>query len=161
MADRINAQGGSSVHPVEIVPFDNENNAEKTLILLKRAIDSGNWHRFAAERARRSGTPCPTWSRSDTAGIRAPGGLSRLVERRSGLTNDKCSFWHFRFTLNSDQQTKAMISYLALKKEVKKVYLLNQDYSMGQSVEANISEGCPRYVPTFRSSAPNECRSAG
>ncbi|WP_375304501.1 branched-chain amino acid ABC transporter substrate-binding protein [Bradyrhizobium sp. A11] len=150
MAERINRSGGVAGHPVEIVPFDNENNAEKTLILLKRAIDSG--------------IGVVSQGASSSIGYAVSDMVTKQYRRQPdrpvvyldwsnadpGLTNDKCSFWHFRFTLNSDQQTKAMISYLALKSEVRKVYLLNQDYSMGQSVEANLSDGLPKVRPDIQ-----------
>ncbi|MBR0987991.1 branched-chain amino acid ABC transporter substrate-binding protein [Bradyrhizobium liaoningense] len=150
MAERMNRGGGVAGHPVEIVPFDNENNAEKTLILLKRAIDSG--------------IGVVSQGASSSIGYAVSDMVTKQYRRQPdrpvvyldwsnadpGLTNDKCSFWHFRFTLNSDQQTKAMVSYLALKSEVRKVYLLNQDYSMGQSVEANLSEGLPKVRPDIQ-----------
>ena len=49
-----------------------------------------------------------------------------------GLTNDKCSFWHFRFYPSSEMKIEALTTYLQGKPEVKKVYLLNQNYTHGQ-----------------------------
>ena len=50
------------------------------------------------------------------------------------LTNEKCSYWHFRFDANSDIKMEALTNYIKSKPEIKKVYLINQDYSFGQSV---------------------------
>jgi branched-chain amino acid transport system substrate-binding protein len=50
------------------------------------------------------------------------------------LTNDKCSFWHFRFDADTDMKMQALTSYMAQQKNIKKVYLLNQDYAFGQGV---------------------------
>src|SRR5258706_15421822 len=50
------------------------------------------------------------------------------------FTNDKCSFWHFRFDANSDMKMEALTAYIKGDKAVKKVYLLNQDYSFGHQV---------------------------
>ncbi len=50
------------------------------------------------------------------------------------LTNEKCSFWHFRFDAHSDMRMAALLSVLKDDKSVKSVYLLGQDYSFGQSV---------------------------
>ena len=50
------------------------------------------------------------------------------------FTNDKCSFWHFRFDANSDMKLEALTSYLKNEKGMQKVYLLNQDYSFGHQV---------------------------
>ncbi|MDP9902864.1 branched-chain amino acid ABC transporter substrate-binding protein [Variovorax ginsengisoli] len=51
-----------------------------------------------------------------------------------GLTNDKCSFWHFRFFPSSEMQIEALTTYLKDQSGVKKVYLLNQNYTHGQQV---------------------------
>src|SRR5215475_445263 len=50
------------------------------------------------------------------------------------LTNEKCSFWHFRWDANSDIKMEALTNYMKGHESIKKVYLINQDYSFGQSV---------------------------
>ena len=50
------------------------------------------------------------------------------------LTNDKCSFWHFRFDADTDMKMQALTNYMAKEKSIKKVYLINQDYAFGQGV---------------------------
>jgi branched-chain amino acid transport system substrate-binding protein len=49
------------------------------------------------------------------------------------LTNEKCNFWHFRFAPNVEQITYTRIK--SLPADLKKVYLLNQDFLYGRSVE--------------------------
>jgi branched-chain amino acid transport system substrate-binding protein len=49
------------------------------------------------------------------------------------LTNEKCDFWQFRFTGNVEMRAAARIK--SLPNDVKKVYLLNQDYLFGQSIQ--------------------------
>src|SRR5208282_6863754 len=50
------------------------------------------------------------------------------------LTNDKCSYWHFRWDANSDIKMAALTTFMKDRPNIKKVYLINQDYSFGQSV---------------------------
>jgi branched-chain amino acid transport system substrate-binding protein len=50
------------------------------------------------------------------------------------LTNSKCHFFHFRFDANSDMKMEALTTELAKNKSIKKVYLINQNYSFGQAV---------------------------
>ena len=50
------------------------------------------------------------------------------------LTNDKCSYWHFRWDANSDIKMAALTNFMKERPNIKKVYLINQDYSFGQSV---------------------------
>jgi branched-chain amino acid transport system substrate-binding protein len=50
------------------------------------------------------------------------------------LTNERCSFWHFRFDAHGDMRMAALMEVLKDDKSVKSVYLIGQDYSFGQSV---------------------------
>jgi len=50
------------------------------------------------------------------------------------LTNEKCSFWHFRFDAHSDMLMAALMDVLREDRSVKSVYLIGQDYSFGQAV---------------------------
>src|SRR5476651_1338088 len=50
------------------------------------------------------------------------------------LTNDKCTYWHFRWDANSDIKMSALTNFMKDRANIKKVYLINQDYSFGQSV---------------------------
>ena len=50
------------------------------------------------------------------------------------LTNEKCSFWHFRFDAHADMRMAALMEVLKEDRTVKSAYLIGQDYSFGQSV---------------------------
>ncbi|MDB5895544.1 MAG: putative type branched chain amino acid transport system, periplasmic component [Rhodoferax sp.] len=50
------------------------------------------------------------------------------------LTNEKCSFWHFRFDAHGDMRMAALLSVLKDDRSLKSVYLFGQDYSFGQAV---------------------------
>ena len=50
------------------------------------------------------------------------------------LTNEKCSFWHFRFDAHADMRMAALMSVLKDDTSVKRAYLIGQDYSFGQAV---------------------------
>jgi branched-chain amino acid transport system substrate-binding protein len=52
------------------------------------------------------------------------------------LTNAKCSFWHFRWDANSDIKMEALTNYMKDVPTIKKLYLINQDYSFGESVRS-------------------------
>ena len=51
-----------------------------------------------------------------------------------GLTNDRCSFWHFRFYPSSEMKIEALTTYMKARPDIKSVYLFNQDYTHGQQV---------------------------
>lgn len=50
------------------------------------------------------------------------------------LTNEKCSFWHFRFDAHADMRMAALMQVIREDPALKSVYLIGQDYSFGQSV---------------------------
>jgi branched-chain amino acid transport system substrate-binding protein len=136
LADELNAKGGVLGKQVEIVPFDNKVNPQESLIQAQKAIDAGI-------RILTQGN-----------GSSVAGALTDFVtkynERNPGkevlyfnyaavdpvLTNDKCSFWHFRWDANSDIKMEALTNYMKGVPSIKKLYLINQDYSFGQSVRS-------------------------
>jgi branched-chain amino acid transport system substrate-binding protein len=50
------------------------------------------------------------------------------------LTNENCSFWHFRFDAHADMRMAALMAVLREDQGVKSAYLIGQDYSFGQAV---------------------------
>jgi branched-chain amino acid transport system substrate-binding protein len=136
LADEANAKGGILGKKVEIVPFDNKTNPQESLIQAQKAIDAGV--RYITQ----------------GNGSSVAGALSDFVtkynDRNPGkevlyfnyaavdpvLTNAKCSFWHFRWDANSDIKMEALTNYMKKVPSIKKVYLINQDYSFGESVRS-------------------------
>jgi len=50
------------------------------------------------------------------------------------LTNEKCSFWHFRFDAHADMRMAALMQVLKDDRALQSAYLIGQDYSFGQAV---------------------------
>ena len=134
IAAEINAAGGMNGKKVEIVPLDNKGVAQESLVQIQKAADQGV--RIVTQG---SGSAVAAalieWLRKYNE--RNPG--KEIIYLNYGgvdpaLTNEKCSFWHFRFDIGSDIKMAAMTSYIKGRPEIKKVYLINQDYSFGQSV---------------------------
>ena len=64
------------------------------------------------------------------------------------LTNEQCSFWHFRFAGSVEMRAVARIK--SLPQSVKSVYLLNQDYLFGQSIEKDTKRFLTEYRPDIK-----------
>jgi branched-chain amino acid transport system substrate-binding protein len=62
------------------------------------------------------------------------------------FTEARCSFWHFRFDPHVHMRMFALTSHIARDNAVKKVYLINQDYSFGHQVEISAK----RYLTAAR-----------
>lgn len=61
------------------------------------------------------------------------------------LTNEKCDYWHFRFTGNVEMRAVARVK--ALPKNITKVYLLNPDYLGGQSIQRDTRKWLEKLRP--------------
>jgi branched-chain amino acid transport system substrate-binding protein len=66
------------------------------------------------------------------------------------LTNSKCSFWHFRFDADTSMKMEAMSSFMAEQKDIKKVYILGQNYSHGVQVAKYAKEDLARKRPDIQ-----------
>ncbi len=64
------------------------------------------------------------------------------------LTNENCNFWQFRFTGSVQQRAYARIK--TLPADVKKVYLINQDYVFGRSIEHDTKEFLQKLRPDIQ-----------
>jgi branched-chain amino acid transport system substrate-binding protein len=136
LANELNAKGGVLGKQVEIVPFDNKLNPQESLIQAQKAIDAG--------------IRILTQGQASSVAGALTDFVTKYNERNRGkevlylnyaaidpvLTNDKCSFWHFRWDANSDIKMEALTNYMKGIPSIKKLYLINQDYSFGQSVRS-------------------------
>jgi branched-chain amino acid transport system substrate-binding protein len=134
LADELNAKGGILGHKVEIVPLDNKTNPQESLVQAQKALDAGV--RYI------------TQGNGSSVGAALEDFVAKNNSRNPGkemlyfnyaavdpsMTNEKCSYWHFRWDANSDIKMEALTNYMKGQPSIKKVYLINMDYSFGQSV---------------------------
>jgi branched-chain amino acid transport system substrate-binding protein len=52
------------------------------------------------------------------------------------MTNQYCSFWQFRTDAHMGMKMDGLVRWIASDPTIKRVYLINMDYSMGQNAEA-------------------------
>jgi len=111
--ERVNARGGvklaGGARPLQLVRHDSKGNTEEALTLLRAALDKHN--------------------------AREPQHRALLLNYSAvdpGLTNERCSFWHFRFDAHADMRLAALTDVLREDRSVRRVYLFGQDYSFGQ-----------------------------
>jgi len=136
IADDINQQGGVLGKKLEIVLFDNKNSASESVFQLKRAIDQGI--RIICQ-GHSSGSTAALSDAISKHNARNPD--KRVIflcpdSTDPSLTNEKCNFWLFRWGPTADQKVAALVRYLAADKSIKKVFLINMDYSHGHGVSA-------------------------
>ena len=136
LADEVNAKGGIQGKKVEIVPLDNKTNPQESLIQAQKAIDSGVRYLTQGNGSSVSGALTDFVTKYNE---RNPGKEVLYFNYAAVdpvLTNAKCSFWHFRWDANSDIKMEALTNYMKGVPTIKKLYLINQDYSFGESVRS-------------------------
>jgi branched-chain amino acid transport system substrate-binding protein len=134
--DYINAKGGALGKKFELVPFDNKSQPSDALIALKSATDQNMPFIMQCSGSNIAAALIDGVNKHNE---RNPD--NRIIYLNCGavateLTNEQCSFWHFRFDLHVGMKAEVMVR--ALPKDVTKVYLINQDYLFGQSVQREV-----------------------
>jgi branched-chain amino acid transport system substrate-binding protein len=136
LIDYINAKGGALGRKFELVPFDSKTQPSEALLALKSATDQNMPFIIHC-----SGSHIAAALIEGIEKHNARNPDNRIIYINCGavatdLTNEKCSFWHFRYDLNVGQKVEVLVR--ALPQTTKKVYLINQDYLFGQSVQRDL-----------------------
>ena len=132
--DEVNARGGVlGGRQLEIVPYDNKGTPQETLIVLNRAIDDGS-HYILATISSVAITISEALVKYNARHPDRPVLYLNYDARDPSLTEERCSFWHFRFEPHADMNISVLTDSIAADPSVKKVYFLHQDYAWGQSV---------------------------
>ena len=147
LADPINGVRNPAGVKFEIVGMDSKGSPQEALNTFKAAVDQG--FRYIAQ------------GNGSGAALALSDAVAKHNERNPGkevvylnysavdpaLTNEKCNYWHFRLDADTSQKMEALTSFMKDKPEIKKVYLLNQNYSHGQQVSKYFKEGMARKRP--------------
>ena len=134
----------------EIVGFDNKSSPQESLNLLKSAIDQG--FRYVTQ-GNGSGVAVPLADAVAKHNERNPGKEIVYLNYAAvdpDLTNEKCTFWHFRFDADTSMKMEALTAFMKDQPKIKKVYLINQNYSHGQQVAKFFKEGLARKRPDVK-----------
>ena len=136
--ERVNARGGVKTtqgpRPLLLLRYDSKGQNEEALSALRSAIDEG------AQVVLQGNSSAQALALIDAINKhneREPARRLLLLNYAAVdpvLTNEKCSFWHFRFDAHADMRMLALMQVLKDDRALKSVYLIGQDYSFGQAV---------------------------
>ncbi len=134
--DQVNARGGVLGKKLELVAYDNKGQPAEALIMLQKMVDENLSIVMNCGPSNIGAALIPAVEKNNQ---RDPN--HRIVLVNCGalapeLTNDLCSFWHFRTAGHAGMQAEIMVR--ALPKTVTKVYMINQDYLFGQSAHRDL-----------------------
>jgi len=146
--EQTNKRGGALGKKFELVTFDDKLQPSEALIALKSITDQN--------------IPFVLQCIGSNVGAAMIEGVSKHNARNPNnrvlylncaalateLTEEKCDFWHFRFSANVTQRVATAIR--GLPKDVTSVYLMNQDYLYGQGVAADTKKFLAQYRPDIK-----------
>ncbi|WP_397406371.1 branched-chain amino acid ABC transporter substrate-binding protein [Polaromonas sp.] len=149
-AEKFSGAGNPAGVKFEVTPIDNKLSPAESLNALKAAIDQGA--RYIIQ------------GNGSSVAVALSDAITKHNERNPGkevlylndsavdpdLTNSKCSYWHFRFDADTSMKMEAMSSFMTDQKDIKKVYLLNQNYSHGHQVAKYAKESLARKRPDIQ-----------
>jgi branched-chain amino acid transport system substrate-binding protein len=157
-AEKLSAKNPAGVK-FEIVAFDNKNSPQESLNTLKAAIDQG--FRYVVQ-GNGSGS---AWAIADA--------LEKYNQRNPGkeliylnyaavdpdMTNDNnpghpeqphCMFWHFRLDADTSMKMEALTTFMKDQPQIKKVYIIGQNYSHGHQVSKYFKDDIKRKRPDIQ-----------
>ncbi|MFZ3129168.1 MAG: branched-chain amino acid ABC transporter substrate-binding protein [Rhodoferax sp.] len=149
-ADKFSGAGNPAGVKFEVTGIDNKLSPTESLNALKAAIDQGA--RYILQ------------GNGSSVALALSDAVTKYNERNPGkevlylndsavdpdLTNSKCSYWHFRFDADTSMKMEAMSSFMAEQKDIKKVYILGQNYSHGVQVAKFTKETLARKRPDIQ-----------
>ncbi|MFC4259789.1 branched-chain amino acid ABC transporter substrate-binding protein [Marinobacter lacisalsi] len=139
-AEKMNEQGGILGRDIEIVAMDNKQSPSESVSLVQRSVDDGI--NFVTQ----------------GNGSNVAGAIVEAVDRNNrrnddkviflnyaavdpALTNERCSFYHFRFDANSAIKLEALSNFMKTRDDqIDNIFLINQDYSHGQFISSRMKE---------------------
>lgn len=136
--ERVNARGGVKLaggpRNLVVERYDSKGQNEEALAALRSAIDDGV---TIVAQGNSSAIAAVLIDAINKHNEREPN--KRVVFLNYSavdpiLTNEKCSYWHFRFDAHADMRMAALMDVLRDDKALKSIYLIGQDYSFGQAV---------------------------
>lgn len=134
----------------ELIAFDNKLSPTESLTALKAAIDQGVRYVTQGDGSSVAAALIDAISKHNE---RNPGKEIVFLNHSAvdpDFTNSKCSYWHFRFDADTSMKMEAMTTFIKDQPDLKKVYLLNQNYSHGHQVAKFAKEILKRKRPDIQ-----------
>jgi len=134
----------------EMVPIDNKLSPQESINAVKSLIDQGV--RYIIQ-GNGSGAALAIMDAVSKHNERNPGKEVVYINYAAvdpDLTNSKCNYWHFRLDADTSMKMEALTAWVKDQPDVKKVYLINQNYAHGQQVSRYGKEMLARKRPDIQ-----------
>jgi len=137
--ERVNQRGGvplpGGARPLRIDRYDSKGQTEEALSALRSAMDDGAAVVMQGNSSATAAAILDALAKHNERSARARQALFLNYSAVDPiLTNERCSYWHFRFDAHADMRVTALMEVLRDDRAVQRAYLIGQDYSFGQAV---------------------------
>ena len=149
LAEEFNRKNLSGVK-FEVIGIDNKLSPQETTSALRSAQDQGA--RYVMQ-GNGSGPALAIIDAIEKNNARNPGKEMLFMNYAAvdpDLTNSKCSYWHFRVDADTSMKMEALTTFMKDQPEIKKVYLLGQNYAHGVQVAKYAKEGLKTKRPDIQ-----------
>ena len=149
LAEEFNKKNLSGVK-FEIIGIDNKLSPQETTSALRSAQDQGA--RYIMQ-GNGSGPALAIIDAIEKNNARNPGKELLFMNYAAvdpDLTNSKCSYWHFRVDADTSMKMEALTTWMKDQQDIKKVYLLGQNYAHGVQVSKYAKEGLKTKRPDIQ-----------
>ena len=149
LAEEFNKKNAAGVK-FEIIGIDNKLSPQETTSALRSAMDQGA--RYVVQ-GNGSGPALAIIDALEKHNARNPGKEVLYINYAAvdpDLTNSKCSYWHFRVDADTSMKMEALTTFMKDQPEIKKVYLLGQNYAHGVQVAKYAKEGLKAKRPDIQ-----------
>jgi branched-chain amino acid transport system substrate-binding protein len=136
--ERVNDRGGvrtrEGARPLQLARYDSKGQIEEALSAFRSAIDEGARVILQGNSSSVAAALLEAVNRHNERDPQRRVVFLNYSAVDPVLTNEKCSFWHFRFDAHADMRMAALMSVIREDRALRSAYLIGQDYSFGQSV---------------------------
>lgn len=136
--DKVNSRGGVKLpdgrHMLALSVFDNKQSVDESMVELKQLTDKRI--RFVVQ-GNSSAVAGALIDAINKHNERVPDRRVLFLNYSAVdpiLTNEKCSYWHFRFDAHADMRMHALTEVVRDDAKAKRIYLIGQDYSFGRQI---------------------------
>ncbi|WP_342128595.1 branched-chain amino acid ABC transporter substrate-binding protein [Hydrogenophaga sp. OTU3427] len=150
VAERKGGAGNPAGVRFVIAPFDNKGSPQESLNALKAAIDQGFRYVVQGNGSGVAHVLADAIARHNARRPDRPVLYLNYAATDPALTGERCSYWHFRVEADTAMKVRALVDFLAGQPELRKVYLLNQDYAHGQQVARHFREAVAERLPELQ-----------
>jgi len=143
-----NDRGGALGKKFELVTFDDKFQPAEALIALKSATDQNISIVIGGVGSNVAAAMMEGVSKHNARNPNNRAVYLNVSALSDEMTEEKCDFWHFRFSANVTMRVATMVK--GLPADIKSVYLMNQDYLYGQGVYSATKKFLAQYRPDVK-----------